>query len=85
MLTEADRPSDFEVVLLPPEPFDPIDGPEQTLQSLDVLRQSGATLVNVRTVNRSLEHCLEQLEALSELFLLKPNTNAATSDGSERV
>jgi probable F420-dependent oxidoreductase len=71
MLAESDRPADFDVVLLPPEPLDPIDRPDQTLHSLDVLRQSGATIVNVRTVNRSLGHYLEQLDALSEIFSLQ--------------
>jgi probable F420-dependent oxidoreductase len=75
MLADVDLPADFEVILLPPEPFDPIDHPEQTLQSLDVLSRSGATMINVRTENRSLAHYLEQLEALSELFTLKFNTN----------
>jgi probable F420-dependent oxidoreductase len=75
MLAEVDQPADFEVVLLPPEPFDPIDHPEDTLQSLETLNRSGATMINVRTENRSLAHYLEQLQALSELFSLNFITN----------
>jgi hypothetical protein len=85
MLAEAEPPAGFEVVLLPPEPFDPIDRPEQTLQSLDVLNQSGATVVNVRTVTRSLGHYLEQLHALSELFWRGTDTSDAITDGTEHV
>jgi len=81
MLAEFDLPPDFEVVLLPPEPFDPIDHPEQTLQSLDVLSQAGGTIVNVRTVNRSLEHHLEQLHAMSEIFPPKADGDQATAGG----
>jgi probable F420-dependent oxidoreductase len=84
MLADADRPPGFDVVLLPPEPFDPIDQPEQTLRSLDVLEKAGATLVNVRTVNRSLQHCLEQLHALRELFPIPTGYEQSATGGSQR-
>jgi hypothetical protein len=67
MLAGADLPPGFDVVLLPPEPLDPAGHPHETLQTLQELEKAGATLVNVRTVNHSLQHCLEQLHALREL------------------
>jgi probable F420-dependent oxidoreductase len=77
MLADADLPPGFDVVLLAPEPLDPIDHPEETLQSLDELEKAGATLVNVRAVSRSLQHFLEQLHALRELL-------PVPADGSAR-
>jgi probable F420-dependent oxidoreductase len=71
MLGQAELPSDFEVVLMAPEPFDPMASPERTLATVDLLSRAGATIVNVRTVNRSLEHYLDQLHALSELLSLE--------------
>jgi hypothetical protein len=85
MLADNDLPHRFEVVLLPSEPLDPVDSPAQSLEALAVLSQSGATLVNVKTINRSLEHYLEQLQALSELFGMSIKADGVTVEAAENV
>jgi hypothetical protein len=65
-LGEADRPQSFEVILMPPRPLDPVAAPQATSDALGELVQAGATIVKATFVHHSLQHYLEQLEALSE-------------------
>jgi probable F420-dependent oxidoreductase len=64
-LGATDRPAGFEVVLAPDEALDPIGEPDRTQQVLDVMAAAGATVLSARFVHHSLEHYLEQLEALT--------------------
>lgn len=68
MLSEFELPVGFDVVL-PTRPLDPTGegGPDATRRALDELADAGATAVHAGFVHHSLEHYLEQLEALSAL------------------
>ncbi|HVV77849.1 MAG TPA: LLM class F420-dependent oxidoreductase [Mycobacteriales bacterium] len=57
----------FEVVLAPSRPLDPIDRPQEASDELGALGEAGATIVKASLVHHSLEHCIEQLEALAQL------------------
>ncbi len=64
-LTKVDVPPDFEVVLPPTERLDPVNEPAKTE---DVLAQTvalGATIVMWGFASESLQHYLDQLEALA--------------------
>ncbi|HWC34909.1 MAG TPA: LLM class F420-dependent oxidoreductase [Mycobacteriales bacterium] len=66
-LGEVEHSPDFEVVLAPAQPLDPIDHPQQTIDELAALGEAGATIVKASIVHHSLDHCIEQLEALAAL------------------
>ena len=57
----------FETVLTPERPLDAIGAPDETAAVLASFAEAGATTLNVRVRHHSLEHCLEQLEALARL------------------
>lgn len=57
----------FEVVLPPPAPLDPIDDPERTRSLLAETTDHGATIISAVFTHRSLQHYLENLQALAEL------------------
>lgn len=64
-LQRVELPDSFEVVVGPAEPFDPIARPEATRAALDQLVEAGVTIVRAHVVHHSLDHHLEQLEALA--------------------
>ena len=66
MLSAQKLPSGFEVIL-PSGPLDPAGAPERTADQLDALRRAGATGAHCAFVHHSVDHFLEQLEALCEL------------------
>src|SRR5215469_12123236 len=66
-LSRVALPSGFDVILGPDRPFDPIQAPEATMKALSRLGEAGATVASARFVHHSLQHYLEQLEALAEL------------------
>lgn len=66
-LHRVDVPEAFEIRLPPSQPFDPMERSEQALDSLQRLREAGATTTLAYLVHHSLEHYLEQLEALAAL------------------
>jgi probable F420-dependent oxidoreductase len=66
-LDRAEPPDGFEVVLGPSRPFDPIGEPQATTDALARLSDAGATIAAAVFVHHSLEHYLEQLEALAAL------------------
>lgn len=69
MTAVAGYPDGFEVVLGPGRPFDPIGAPDATRASLDRLADAGATTINASFVSDSVDHYLEQMEALAMLAL----------------
>jgi probable F420-dependent oxidoreductase len=60
-------PTGFEVVLGPARPLDPVAEPQVAADALGELRDAGATIVASTFVHHSLEHYLEQLEALESV------------------
>ncbi|WP_433605873.1 TIGR03619 family F420-dependent LLM class oxidoreductase [Dactylosporangium sp. CA-139114] len=67
MLAAAERPEGFEVILNPP-PLDPIAEPGEARRHVEEFHAAGATMLNIVLRHRSVEHCVEQLEALRRLF-----------------
>ena len=59
----------FEVVLPPPSPLDPINQPERTRDTVADIAAHGGTIVSATFRHTSLQHYLENLQALAELFL----------------
>ena len=66
-LDQVDNSPDFDVILAPSRPLDPIDHPNEAAEELATLGEAGATIVKASLVHHSLTHCLDQLEALSRL------------------
>lgn len=63
----ASRSEPFDVVLAPEFAIDPLDEPEQTLDTLGELVGMGATMVNVHLLGTCHEHFLDELSAMAEL------------------
>ena len=66
-LSTRDVPADFEVVLPAEKPLDPVGDPEGTRETLEKMESAGTTTVFAYFVHDSLEHYLEQIQALAEL------------------
>ena len=66
-LGRFDLQPEFEVVLPPPAPLDPINEPERTRDALAEVAEHGATIVSAIFKHTSLQHYLENLAALAEL------------------
>jgi probable F420-dependent oxidoreductase len=66
-LARVDRPTGFEVVLPPDRPFDPVGHPTATQDALRAMAEAGTTTATAHFIHHSVEHYLEQLEALAEL------------------
>lgn len=67
MLGEHDLPERFEVVLGPARPLDPQASPDRAVEAVERMRDVGATLVEVRLQADSIDHYLEQMQAMREL------------------
>lgn len=65
-LGQVERADDFEVVLGPGRVLDPINDPGAAQEALGKTEELGATIVSAYVAHTSLEHYLEQLEALAE-------------------
>ena len=63
-LRRTDLPPGFEVRLSPEHLLDPIAEPSPATNTLGSLAEAGATIVEARLVHHSLEHYLEQIQAL---------------------
>ncbi len=63
-LSQVEVPGGFEVRLPPRRPLDPLAEPEAAADALGGLADAGVTIVLANFVHHSLEHHLEQLEAL---------------------
>ena len=68
-LGRFELPSNFAVVLPPPAPLDPINEPQQTRDQLAETAAHGATIISASFTHTSLQHYLENLQALAELHL----------------
>jgi probable F420-dependent oxidoreductase len=66
-LRRTDLPPGFEVRLSPEHLLDPMAEPSRATEALGSLTEAGATIVEARLVHHSLEHYLEQIEALALL------------------
>jgi probable F420-dependent oxidoreductase len=62
---ELDRP--FEVVLQPPRPLDPGAEPGEAADAVGALVEAGATVIDLRLVHHSVDHCIEQLGTMREV------------------
>jgi probable F420-dependent oxidoreductase len=58
---------EFEVVLTPSKPLDPINAPERTRDILAETAAHGATTINATFTHTSLQHYQDNLQALAEL------------------
>jgi probable F420-dependent oxidoreductase len=65
--TEAwqERRQPLEIVLQGPRPLDPCAAPEEAAKTARSLQNAGATAMSVRFVHDSVDHYLEQLEAMT--------------------
>jgi probable F420-dependent oxidoreductase len=63
----AARDQDLEIVLQNRRPIDPQGAPEEAGEVARELREAGATMLSLRLVHHSLNHYLEQLEAMVEV------------------
>jgi probable F420-dependent oxidoreductase len=61
-------PPGFEVVLMAEQPLDPVGNPGLTEETLVRMAAAGTTTLSAVFVARSLDHYLEQLHALAELW-----------------
>jgi len=66
-LDRVDKPADFEVILQPVPPVDPIGDPDGTRRGFEALRAAGATAIALRVRSNSLTHYCDQLEAAAAL------------------
>ncbi len=64
----TERNDRMDVVLQPSTPLDPSTEAGAAVDALGGLGDAGATIVDVRLVHHSAEHCVEQLEAMNELM-----------------
>ncbi len=69
MLAGAAVPEDFEVVLGPGRPVDPIGDAERTTRAITRMAEAGATVVSLSVKAESAAHYCEQLEALASIGL----------------
>ncbi len=67
MLAKAPVPENFEIVLAPGRPLDPMGEEEKAQRAILRLRDAGATVVSATVSARSATHYVEQLEALAAI------------------
>ena len=67
MLGKVETPDDFEVVLSLGRPADPLEDREGTATRMRKVVDAGATLVSTAVHATSVDHYLEQLEALAQI------------------
>jgi probable F420-dependent oxidoreductase len=76
MLTAAELPDGFDVVLSAGRALDPVGDADRVRHALDRPREAGATTVNVALAADSVGHYCDQLHALAELAGLDARTAA---------
>ena len=64
----GELPPNFEIVLFPEPMPDPAGDPSGARAVLEPYLDAGATILNLRLRSESLAQCLEQLEAVPQLF-----------------
>lgn len=67
MLGRSEVPDDFEVVLSPGRPVDPLGDRDATAERISRVRAAGATMVSTAVHAESADHYCEQLHALAAL------------------
>jgi probable F420-dependent oxidoreductase len=67
-LARHELPDDFEVVLQTDVPIDPSEKPDAAHAATQRLVDAGATTLSLRFVHHSVEHYVEQLEAMVKLL-----------------
>ena len=72
LIASVEVPTGFEVALSPERALDPGTGPDRVADALGHMAEIGTTVVNARIVGPSLDHYLEQLEALAGLAGFAP-------------
>jgi probable F420-dependent oxidoreductase len=66
-LARHDLPAGFEVVLQTDVPVDPSAAPDDARAAVQRLTDAGATTLSLRFVHHSVDHYIEQLEAMAQL------------------
>ena len=64
-LAQVGLPAGFDVVLPADRPLDPLAEPDRTQDVLGEMAAAGTTILSARFIHHSLDHYLEQLEALA--------------------
>lgn len=77
MVASVDVPAGFDLALTPDRAFDPDNGADRVQEVIGRMAELGTTVVNARIVSQSLDHYLEQLEALASLAGFPPRTGGA--------
>ena len=67
LVSGAEVPDGFEIVLGPGRPLNPIEEPVTARRALERTAAAGATIVNVGLAADSAKHYCEQLDALAEM------------------
>lgn len=67
MLATTELPEGFDLVLGTGRPLDPTGDPERTARALRRTAAAGATIANVHVAGHSVQHYVEQLEALAQI------------------
>jgi probable F420-dependent oxidoreductase len=67
MIKSVGIPDGFDLALSPDRALDPGGGAERVLDTIGQMESIGTTVINARIVGHSLDHYVEQLEALASL------------------
>jgi probable F420-dependent oxidoreductase len=61
------RANPLDVILISKTPVDPMQAPDEAINIVRELQDAGATMTSLRFVHQSVDHYVEQLEAMAEL------------------
>jgi probable F420-dependent oxidoreductase len=61
------RANPLEVILISKTPVNPMQAPDETINTVRELQEAGATMTSLRFVHHSRDHYVEQLEAMANL------------------
>jgi probable F420-dependent oxidoreductase len=64
----ASRDTPIEVVLQTQRPIDPVGNRDDAIAAARTLQEAGATMLSLRLVHHSVDHYIEQLEAMTEVI-----------------
>jgi probable F420-dependent oxidoreductase len=78
-IASVDVPPAFELALSPDRALDPEGGADRVQDVLGRMAEFGTTVVNARIVAHSLEHYLDQLEALAGLAGFSPKSGGGAA------
>ncbi|HZQ59382.1 MAG TPA: TIGR03619 family F420-dependent LLM class oxidoreductase [Acidimicrobiales bacterium] len=77
MVNTVELPAGFELALSNDRALDPAGAPDRVEEVIGQMAAAGTTVVNARIVGHSLDHYLEQLEALAGLSVFTPSKGGA--------